>query len=256
MVDGQLPLEGQLAIVTGAARAIGREIAQTLAAQGAAVVSLDLLPADDMVATVEARGGAATAITTDVTDEAAVESALAEVLEAHGRVDVLVNNAGLFAGIERRPFWEIELDEWERVLGVNVRSVFLCSKAVSAPMRAAGAGRIVNIASNVVTFGMPNLMHYVASKAAVVGMTRSMARELGPSGIAVNAVAPGLVTTEITEQTVPEEYRRLVAEGQCLQMPIVPSDIADAVAYLCGPAARMITGQTLLVNGGATMGAA
>lgn len=253
---GQLPLEGQLAIVTGAARAIGREIAQTLAAQGAAVVSLDLLPADDMVATVEARGGAATAITTDVTDEAAVESALAEVLEAHGRVDVLVNNAGLFAGIERRPFWEIELDEWERVLGVNVRSVFLCSKAVSAPMRAAGAGRIVNIASNVVTFGMPNLMHYVASKAAVVGMTRSMARELGPSGIAVNAVAPGLVTTEITEQTVPEEYRRLVAEGQCLQMPIVPSDIADAVAYLCGPAARMITGQTLLVNGGATMGAA
>ena len=255
MVDDQ-QLTGQVAIVTGAARAIGREIAQTLAAQGAAVVSLDLLPADDMVATVEARGGAATAITTDVTDEAAVESALAEVLEAHGRVDVLVNNAGLFAGIERRPFWEIELDEWERVLGVNVRSVFLCSKAVSAPMRAAGAGRIVNIASNVVTFGMPNLMHYVASKAAVVGMTRSMARELGPSGIAVNAVAPGLVTTEITEQTVPEEYRRLVAEGQCLQMPIVPSDIADAVAYLCGPAARMITGQTLLVNGGATMGAA
>jgi 3-oxoacyl-[acyl-carrier protein] reductase len=249
-------LAGRVAIVTGGARAIGRQIAETLAARGAAVVSLDLLPADDTVAAIEARGGVATAITADVTDEAAVESALAQVLAAHGRVDVLVNNAGLFAGIERRPFWEIELDEWERVLGVNVRSVFLCSKAVAAPMRTAGSGRIVNIASNVVTFGMANLMHYVASKAAVIGITRSMARELGPAGIAVNAVAPGLVTTEITEQTVPEEYRRIVAQGQCLQEAILPSDIADAVAYLCGPAARMVTGQTLLVNGGATMGPA
>lgn len=178
------------------------------------------------------------------------------VLEAYGRIDVLVNNAGLFAGIERRPFWEIDLDEWERVVGINVRSVFLCSRQVAAPMRAAGSGRIVNIASNVITWGMPNFMHYVASKAAVVGMTRSMARELGPSGIAVNAVAPGLVTTEITEQTMPEEYRRQVAQGQCLQEAIVPSDIAEAVAYLAGPAARMVTGQTLLVNGGATMGPA
>jgi 3-oxoacyl-[acyl-carrier protein] reductase len=169
---------------------------------------------------------------------------------------VLVNNAGLFAGIERRPFWEIDLEEWERVLSVNVRSVFLCSREVARPMREAGRGRIVNIASNVITFGMPNLLHYVASKAAVVGMTRSMARELGPSGIAVNAVAPGLVTTEITEQTVPEEYRRIVAQGQCLQEAILPQDIADAVCYLAGPGARMVAGQTLLVNGGATMGPA
>jgi 3-oxoacyl-[acyl-carrier protein] reductase len=167
---------------------------------------------------------------------------------------VLVNNAGVFAEMERRPFWEIDVDEWEHVFRANVRSAFICSRAVAEPMRAAGSGRIVNIASNVITFGMPNLLHYVASKAAVVGMTRSMARELGPSGIAVNAVAPGLVTTEITTQTVSEEYRRLVAQGQCLQEAILPSDIATAVAYLAGPAARMVTGQTLLVNGGATMG--
>jgi len=249
-------LEGQVAIVTGAARAIGRETAETLAARGATVVSIDLLPADATVAAIEARGGRALAVTGDVTDEISVARAVDGVLEAYGRIDVLVNNAGLFAGIERRPFWEIDLDEWERVVGINVRSVFLCSREVAAPMRAAGSGRIVNIASNVITFGMANLMHYVASKAAVVGMTRSMARELGPSGIAVNAVAPGLVTTEITEQTVPEEYRRLVAQGQCLQEAIVPSDIAEAVAYLAGPAARMVTGQTLLVNGGATMGPA
>lgn len=249
-------LEGQVAIVTGAARAIGRRIAETLALQGATVVSIDLLPSDDTVKAIEAGGGSARAIVGDVTDEITVSRAVDTVLDAYGRLDLLVNNAGLFAGIERRPFWEIDLDEWERVVGINVRSVFLCSREAARPMRAAGHGRIVNIASNVVTFGMANLLHYVASKAAVVGMTRSMARELGPAGIAVNAVAPGLVTTEITEQTVPEEYRRLVAEGQCLQLPIVPSDIADAVAYLCGPGARMITGQTLLVNGGATMGAA
>jgi 3-oxoacyl-[acyl-carrier protein] reductase len=252
----QRELTGQVAVVTGAARAIGRMIAETLGARGAAVVSLDLLPADETVEAIERAGGAASAITCDVTDEISVARAVDGIMADHGRVDILVNNAGLFAGIERRPFWEIDLVEWERVVGVNVRSVFLCSREVAAPMRAAGSGRIVNIASNVITFGMPNLLHYVASKAAVVGMTRSMARELGPSGIGVNAVAPGLVTTEITEQTVPEEYRRLVAEGQCLQVPIVPSDIADAVAYLCGPGARMITGQTLLVNGGATMGPA
>jgi 3-oxoacyl-[acyl-carrier protein] reductase len=249
-------LEGQVAIVTGAARAIGREIAETLAVRGATIVSIDLLPADETVAAIEGRDGRALAITGDVTDEISVARAVDRVLGTYGRVDILVNNAGLFAGIERRPFWEIDLDEWERVVGINVRSVFLCSREVSAPMREAGSGRIVNIASNVITFGMANLMHYVASKAAVVGMTRSMARELGPSGIAVNAVAPGLVTTEITEQTVPEEYRRLVAQGQCLQEAIVPSDIAEAVAYLAGPAARMVTGQTLLVNGGATMGPA
>lgn len=255
MVAGQ-ELEGQVAIVTGAARAIGRETAETLAARGATVVSIDLLPADATVAAIEARGGRARAITGDVTDEISVARAMDGVLEEYGRIDVLVNNAGLYAGIERRPFWEIDLDEWERVMGVNVRSVFLCSRQVAAPMRAAGSGRIVNIASNVVTWGMPNFMHYVTSKAAVVGMTRCMARELGPSGIAVNAVAPGLVTTEITEQTMPEEYRRQVAQGQCLQQAIVPPDIAEAVAYLAGPAARMVTGQTLLVNGGATMGPA
>lgn len=249
-------LAGQVAVVTGGARAIGRAIAETLGGRGATVVSVDLSPSDETVAAIEAAGGQALSFVGDVTDEISVARAVDAILEAHGRIDVLVNNAGLFAGIERRPFWEIDLTEWDRVIGVNVRSVFLCSREVARPMREAGGGRIVNIASNVITFGMANLLHYVASKSAVVGMTRSMARELGPAGIAVNAVAPGLVTTEITEQTVPEEYRRIVAEGQCLQQPILPEDIAQAVAYLAGPTARMVTGQTLLVNGGATMGPA
>jgi 3-oxoacyl-[acyl-carrier protein] reductase len=249
-------LAGKVAVVTGAARAIGRETAETLAARGASVVSIDLAPSDGLVEAVTSRGGTALAVEADVADEVQVEAAFARVLGELGRIDVLVNNAGLFAGIERRPFWEIDVAEWDRLQAVNVRSVFLCSRAASRPMREAGSGRIVNIASNVTTFGMANLMHYVASKAAVVGMTRSMARELGPFGIAVNAVAPGLVTTEITAETVPDEYRDLVRKGQCLQEPILPSDIAEAVAFLASPAARLVTGQTLLVNGGATMGPA
>jgi 3-oxoacyl-[acyl-carrier protein] reductase len=249
-----LDLESQVAVVTGGARAIGREIAETLARAGASVVSFDLSDSAKMVAAVEAAGGMATGIECDVTDEARVDAAVAEVVDSFGRIDVLVNNAGVFSTMERRPFWEIPADEWDLMMRVNVRSVFLVSKAGSGPMREAGQGRIVNIASNVFVFGMPRFLHYVASKGAVVGITRGMARELGPYGIAVNSVSPGLVTTEVTEKTVPAEYRKLVADGQCLTEPIIPSDIAQAVAYLASPAARLITGQNLLVNGGATMG--
>jgi 3-oxoacyl-[acyl-carrier protein] reductase len=249
-------LRDRVAVVTGAARAIGREIALTLAARGASVVSIDLSSSDDTVQLIRARGGDAMGLAADVANEDDVSAAIDEVTGRFGRLDVLVNNAGLFAGLERRSFWEIDADEWDRVMTVNVRSVWLCSRAASAPMRKAGTGRIVNISSNTVVFGMADLMHYVASKAAVIGMTRSMARELGPYGIAVNAVGPGLVTTEITREWVSDEYRQSVAEGQCLREAIVPSDIAGAVAYLCGPGARMITGQTVLINGGAAMGPA
>lgn len=247
-------LADQVAVVTGGARAIGREICETLARQGATVVSLDLSDSAETVAAVEAAGGTALGIACDVTDEARVDAAVAEVVDRFGRLDVLVNNAGVFSTMKRGPFWEIDPDDWDLMMRVNVRSVFLVSKAASAPMREAGRGRIVNIASNVFVFGMPDFLHYVASKGAVVGITRGMARELGAYGIAVNAVSPGLVTTEITEETVPAEYRRQVAGAQPLAEPLVPSDIAEAVAYLAGPAARLVTGQNLLVNGGATMG--
>ncbi len=140
------------------------------------------------------------------------------------------------------------------VVQANVDSSFLLCREVLEPMKAAGGGRVVNLSSNVITFGMSNLMHYVASKGAVSVMARSLAREMGPFGIAVNAVGAGLVTTEITTAEISEKYLRLVAEGQMITEPIHPLDIAEAVVFLASPAARMITGQTLFVNGGATAG--
>ena len=247
-------LSGQVAIVTGGARAIGRRIAETLASRGAAVEIFDLAPASETVGGIRAGGGRAEFQQMDVADEEGVQAAVGQVMERNGRLDILINNAGLFAGIPRRPFWEIDLAEWRRVMEVNVDSIFLLCREVLEPMKAGGGGRVVNLSSNVITFGMSDLMHYVASKGAVSVMTRSLAREMGPFGIAVNAVGPGLVTTEITTAEIPHQYLRLVAEGQMLTQPILPSDIAEAVVFLASPAARMITGQTLFVNGGATVG--
>ena len=249
-----LDLSGQVAIVTGGARAIGRQISQTLASRGAAVEIFDLAEAGETTRSIRAQGGVAAHQTLDVTDESGVGDAVRAVVERHGRLDILINNAGLFAGIPRRPFWEIELAEWRRVMAVNVDSIFLLCREVLEPMKASGGGRVVNLSSNVITFGMGNLLHYVASKGAVSVMTRSLAREMGPFGIAVNAVGPGLVTTEITTAEISDKYLQAVAEGQMLNQRIHPSDIAEAVVFLASPAASMITGQTLFVNGGATAG--
>ncbi len=247
-------LSGQVAIVTGGARAIGRQISESLASRGAATEIFDLAPAQETVDAIRSGNGQAEYQLLDVTDEAAVKAAVQQVMCRNGRVDILINNAGLFAGIPRRPFWEIDPAEWRRVMQVNVDSIFLCCREVLAPMKASGGGRVVNLSSNVITFGMSHLMHYVASKGATSVMTRSLAREMGPFGIAVNAVGPGLVTTEITTAEISEKYLKLVAEGQMLTEPIFPLDIAEAVVFLASPAARMITGQTLFVNGGATVG--
>ena len=244
----------QVVIVTGGARAIGRQISETLASRGAVVEIFDVAAAEETVDAIRAGGGRAEYQMLDITDEAGVKAGVLQVMERNGRLDVLINNAGLFAGIPRRPFWEIDLAEWRRVMEVNVDSIFLLCREVLEPMKASGGGRVVNLSSNVITFGMSHLMHYVASKGAVSVMTRSLAREMGPFGIAVNAVGPGLVTTEITTAEISEKYLRLVAEGQMLPQPIYPLDIAEAVLFLASPQARMITGQTLFVNGGATVG--
>ncbi len=244
-------LEGKTAVVTGAARGLGQVIAETIAAYGADLVSIDLEASDETVANIKHAGGNASSHTADLTDEEQVNHVFDEIIRQHKSIDILVNNAGFYS-VERRPFWEIDSSEWEKVMMINVRSVFLCSRAASAPMRNRQSGRIINISSSVITFGMPNLMHYVAAKSAVAGMTRSMASELGPFGVSVNAVAPGLVPTGSALEAIGPEILEKAVQGQAIQQPIDPRDIAGAVAFLCGPEAGMVSGQTILVNGGAT----
>jgi 3-oxoacyl-[acyl-carrier protein] reductase len=248
-------LEGQVAVVTGAGGCIGARTAEGLGCRGATVVCADMVDVSGVVEDIVAKGGQASALRVDLRDEEAATAAVRSVVEAHRRLDVLVNMAGTFYGIPRVPFWEIDGSTWDLIVESNLRTAFLASRAASEPMRAAGRGRIVNVSSNTAVFGMANFMHYVSAKAGIVGLTRAMARELGPFGIAVNAVAPGLVQTERNLADLAPGYWDQVVSGQCLRTPIQVEDVVSAVVFLSSPESRMITGQTLLVNGGASMGA-
>src|SRR5262249_37225095 len=188
---------------------------------------------------IAAAGGKARAITTDVADPASLENMIAVVEQAYGRIDILINNAAIFSTLDTRPFEEIPLAEWEAVLKVNVTGPFLCCRAVLPAMRRTQWGRIVNMASGAVTLGRPNYLHYITSKAALVGMTRSMARELGRDGITVNAFLPGAISTEIQRKTVtPEEKQRIVAM-QCIPRPEVPEDLVGTVLFLASDVRRL-----------------
>ena len=246
--------EGQVAIVTGAAGFIGSRTARVLADAGAAIACLDVVDPSGVVDDLRSAGYDAFGATVDVADAEAVTKVFEELREWRGQIDVLVNMAGLYYKIPRVPFWEIDPDTWDEMIDANLRSAFLCTRAAAGPMREAGRGRVVNVSSNTAVFGMANFLHYNAAKAGVVGMTRGMARELGPYGIAVNAVAPGLVKTPGGQQTLAPEYWDQVVSGQCLRTPIEIDDVVNAVAFLASEQSRMVTGQTLLVNGGASMG--
>lgn len=246
---------GQVVVVTGASGFIGRRTAAAFAADGAAIACLDIADTSAVVESLKSSGADAWGLTVDLSEAVAAAHAFEQVLQWRGRVDVLVNMAGLYYNVPRIPFWEIDVDTWNAVIDSNLRNAFLCAQAASRPMREAGRGRIVNLSSNTAVFGMANFMHYDAAKAGVVGMTRAMARELGPFGIGVNAVAPGLVRTEGGMKALAPEYWEQVVAGQCLRTPIEVDDVVNAVTFLSGKGSRAITGQTLLVNAGASMGA-
>ena len=241
-------LDDKVAIVTGGARNIGAVYAGALAAEGARVVVADVLDGADTARSIREAGGEAVALEADVSREDDTLRMAQAAVDAFGRIDVLVNNAAIYLSINRRPFYEISAEEWDRVTAVNIKGVFLCAKAVLPHMRDQGGGRIINISSNTVMAGTPNFLHYVASKAALIGMTRSMARELGEFGINVNAIAPGLVEHE--GQTVPPEISASRVDARSIKRRQVPQDLTGAVLYLASSDSDFVTGQTLVVDGG------
>ena len=242
----------KVALVTGGAGAIGLAIADALLEAGAIVVVADRArePLDEAV---QARPGArlSTAVF-DVTDPDAVTAAIDAVVAEHGRIDVLVNNAGIFSTLEMRPFDQIPVEEWERVLRVNLTGPFLCARAVLPAMRRGKWGRIINIGSGAVRLGRPNYLHYIAAKAALAGMALSMARELGPDNITVNTILPGATFTEIERKTVTPQQKERIVAMQCVPRPEVPEDLVGAALFLASDAAAFVTGQSINLDGGVT----
>jgi len=232
-------LEGKVAVVTGGAQGIGAAIAEGLRAEGAAVVVADLNPPED-------------GIRADVSREDDVRRMVDETLERHGRLDILINNAGLYASLAMRPFTEIPLEEWRQVMDVNVASMFLTCRAAVPVMREQGGGKIVNISSGTPFRGVPFLLHYVTSKGAIVALTRALAKELGKDSINVNCVAPGFTMSEGVKANpdVVEKLRDVSIAARTIQRDQVPEDVVGAVVFLCTPAADFVTGQTMVIDGG------
>ena len=240
-------LEGKVAVVTGAAQGIGNAIARGLAAEDARVVVADLQRAEEAARPLDGLG-----LTVDVSDESQVERMAEDVVERYGRIDILVNNAGLYASLEMRPFTEIPVEEWRRVMDVNVLSMFLTCRAVVPRMREQGGGRLVNISSGTPFRGVPFLLHYVTSKGAIVALTRALAKELGGDDVLVNCVAPGFTMSEGVQEhpEVIEALRDVSVAARTLQRDQQPEDVVGAVVFLCGPGAAFITGQTIVIDGG------
>jgi NAD(P)-dependent dehydrogenase (short-subunit alcohol dehydrogenase family) len=246
-------LAGRVVVVTGAGQGIGRVYAQRFAEAGAipVIAELNAENGDRVRAEIVAKGHKAYAVSTDVADAKSVEAMARQVLEHAGRIDVLVNNAALYTRISRGSFDTLPLDEWEQVLRVNVTGAFLCARAVLPAMRRARWGRIINISSSTVLLGRPNFLHYVTSKAALIGMTRAMAREVGADGITVNSILPGLTKTEIDAAGATAEVWETILARQCIPRQETPDDVASVALFLASSASSFVTGQSIVVDGGA-----
>ena len=243
-------MNGKVAIVTGGAQGIGRAIAEGLSGAGARVVIADLKGAEEAAAEFPDGVG----LTVDVSREDDVQRMADTAVERCGSIDILINNAGLYASLEMRPFDQIPLEEWRQVMDVNVASMFLTCRAVVPVMRRQGGGKIVNISSGTPFRGVPFLLHYVTSKGAIVALTRALAKELGKDNVLVNCVAPGFTLSAGVEAhpEVVEKLRDVSVSARTIQRDQVPEDVVGAVVFLCGPGSDFITGQTMVIDGGQT----
>ncbi|HTW87474.1 MAG TPA: 3-oxoacyl-ACP reductase family protein [Candidatus Binataceae bacterium] len=248
-------LQGRVAIVTGAARGIGQEYSLGLAREGAKVVVTDVLSCEETASRVRQSGGEVLALKTEVTNEQSARAMVEETVKRFGRIDVLVNNAGIFGGLKNTPFEQLDEAEWDRVMAVNVKGLWQCCKAVTPVMRKQAKGKIINIASGTFWLGVPYLLHYVSSKGAVIAFTRALARELSGSGINVNAVTPGFTMTDaakgIADRETFEQFRQQIVDLQIIKRSEEPRDLVGTIVFLASDASDFISGQTINCDGGA-----
>ncbi|GHG91562.1 short-chain dehydrogenase [Pseudodonghicola xiamenensis] len=234
-------------LLTGAARGLGAEIARSLAAHGARLIVADIAEDEGRATALEVGAEFLPVNLGDPASIAALGAAASD--KTGGTLHGLVNNGAIATGIGGIPFDQIEIDSWDLVHRVNVRGTWLMTRACAPMLRASGSGRVVNVASDTALWGAPNLLSYTASKGAVMAMTRSLSRELGPDRIGITAVAPGILTTPSTDY-VPEARHRLYSEGRAIPGPQAPGEITDVIAFLLSEGALTLTGQTLPVNNG------
>jgi NAD(P)-dependent dehydrogenase (short-subunit alcohol dehydrogenase family) len=239
-------MHDRVVIVTGGGRGLGRAFAVAFAEAGAKVAAADI---DETAAAETADLVGGFGLRVDVSDSESVRAMVDAVVEGFGGVDVLVNNAGLYAGLHRAPFHELDEDEWDRTMSVNLKGPWLCASACLPVMRERGGGAIVNVASATVFSGSPEWAHYVASKGGVIALTRVMAREAGEFGIRVNALAPGFILTEASREMIEDAETYGVARGS-IKRSAHPDDVVGAAVFLASDDSRFITGQTLIVDGG------
>ena len=244
-------LTGKVVVVTGAAQGIGAVLARGLAAEGAAVVVADVLPGDETVRVISDDGNSALTVHCDVTSPDSIDAMIAAGRDTFGRIDAVINNAAVFGKLEVVSLFDIDVDEWDRTMAVNVKGPWLVARAAIPVMEETGGGVIVNIASNRVFLGIPELLHYDASKGAVVSMTRAMSAEVGGRGVRVNCIAPGLTMSEnVLKKQGIEERAPLVAARRPISRDQQPEDLVGATVFLVSDDSAFITGQTLVVDGG------
>lgn len=247
-------LDGKVGVITGAAQGIGRAYALEVARQGAKVVVADIADPSVTAKLIEDLGSDALAVTVDVADEASVDQMAQQVLDRYEAVDFLVNNAAIYGSLTLKYWADLSVQEWDGLMAVNVRGPWLVSKAFAPGMSARGKGKIINISSATVHVGMAGSLHYITSKAAIIGMTRALARELGDAGINVNAITPGFTMSDASHRIMdasgtPYLVDTVVA-GQCIKRPEQPEDLVGAVVFLASDQSDFITGQIVNVDGG------
>jgi 3-oxoacyl-[acyl-carrier protein] reductase len=249
MIAGSRKLDGRVCLITGAAQGIGRAFASHLIKEGAAVVVADI-NADAIDAVANDLGHDALAIAADVSVEADVRAMYAAALQTFGRIDVVVNNAAIFSTLIRKPTEELSVDEWDRVMAVNVRGAFLCCREAIPTMKAQRSGKLITISSGTVFLGRRGYPHYVTSKAALLGLTRALATELGEFGITANALVPGGVRTEISREAFNAQDEELLVGAQAIRRVQTPADLLGTMTFLASADSDFMTGQVITVDGG------